>query len=156
MARARPRCRPAGATYIRLTSAVSEVPSTTMSGPGTGRGRHVAEVAHEEGTRRLLEVRRVDRRLVAAAVARDVLLLDLLDEECRVRVGDRHRADHQAAGAVHHVLRPGPESFGADRIGRVSDIVIPEDLRPADGRFGAGPSKVHARALDALAATGSR
>ena len=43
----------------------------------------------------------------------------------------------------------------ADRIGIVSDLVIPDDLRPADGRFGAGPSKVPAGALDALAATGA-
>src|SRR5690242_12683159 len=41
------------------------------------------------------------------------------------------------------------------RIGRVTDIVIPEDLKPADGRFGAGPSKIPTGALDALAATGT-
>jgi phosphoserine aminotransferase len=35
------------------------------------------------------------------------------------------------------------------------DIQIPTDLLPADGRFGAGPSKVRAEALDALAATGA-
>ncbi len=34
------------------------------------------------------------------------------------------------------------------------DIVIPQDLLPADGRFGAGPSKVPTRALEALAASG--
>jgi phosphoserine aminotransferase len=33
-------------------------------------------------------------------------------------------------------------------------ITIPADLKPADGRFGAGPSKVRVEALDALAATG--
>ncbi len=43
----------------------------------------------------------------------------------------------------------------ADRIGTVTDIVIPTGLRPADGRFGAGPSKIPAGALDALAATGT-
>ena len=43
----------------------------------------------------------------------------------------------------------------ADTIGTVTDIVIPEDLKPADGRFGAGPSKIPAGALDALAATGT-
>jgi phosphoserine aminotransferase len=37
----------------------------------------------------------------------------------------------------------------------VTDIVLPDHLRPADGRFGAGPSKVPAAALDALAATGT-
>ena len=35
-----------------------------------------------------------------------------------------------------------------------NDIVIPADLLPADGRFGAGPSKIRTSALDALAATG--
>jgi phosphoserine aminotransferase len=34
-------------------------------------------------------------------------------------------------------------------------ISIPDDLRPADGRFGAGPSKIQTSHLDALAATGS-
>ena len=34
-------------------------------------------------------------------------------------------------------------------------ITIPDDLLPADGRFGAGPSKVRVEALGALAATGS-
>jgi phosphoserine aminotransferase len=32
---------------------------------------------------------------------------------------------------------------------------IPEDLKPLDGRFGAGPSKIQTSHLDALAATGS-
>jgi phosphoserine aminotransferase len=34
------------------------------------------------------------------------------------------------------------------------DIVIPANLRPSDGRFGSGPSKVRTEALTALAATG--
>ena len=34
-------------------------------------------------------------------------------------------------------------------------ISIPDDLKPADGRFGAGPSKIQTSHLDALAATGS-
>ncbi len=34
-------------------------------------------------------------------------------------------------------------------------ITIPADLLPADGRFGAGPSKIRVEALDALAATGT-
>ena len=34
-------------------------------------------------------------------------------------------------------------------------IVIPDSIKPADGRFGAGPSKIPAGALDALAATGT-
>ncbi len=38
----------------------------------------------------------------------------------------------------------------------MSDAVkIPTDLLPADGRFGAGPSKIQTSHLDALAATGS-
>src|SRR5687768_18212760 len=43
----------------------------------------------------------------------------------------------------------------ADRIGTVTHIVLPDDIKPADGRFGAGPSKVPAGALEALAATGT-
>ncbi len=35
------------------------------------------------------------------------------------------------------------------------EITIPESLKPADGRFGAGPSKVRVEALHALAATGT-
>src|SRR6476661_7579897 len=34
-------------------------------------------------------------------------------------------------------------------------IVLPEDLKPTDGRFGCGPSKVRPEALAALAASGS-
>jgi phosphoserine aminotransferase len=34
-------------------------------------------------------------------------------------------------------------------------LTIPADLKPADGRFGAGPSKIQTGHLDALAATGS-
>ena len=34
-------------------------------------------------------------------------------------------------------------------------ITIPANLKPSDGRFGAGPSKVRTEALEALAATGS-
>jgi len=36
-----------------------------------------------------------------------------------------------------------------------AQITIPADLLPADGRFGAGPSKIQTSHLDALAATGS-
>ena len=36
-----------------------------------------------------------------------------------------------------------------------TNIVIPADLKPRDGRFGAGPSKIRAEALDALRATGT-
>jgi phosphoserine aminotransferase len=34
-------------------------------------------------------------------------------------------------------------------------LQIPHDLLPADGRFGAGPSKIQTSHLDALAATGT-
>ena len=37
----------------------------------------------------------------------------------------------------------------------VADIQIPADLKPADGRFGAGPSKVRTESLTALAGTGT-
>ncbi|MFI9721407.1 phosphoserine transaminase [Streptomyces sp. NPDC052396] len=37
----------------------------------------------------------------------------------------------------------------------MADIQIPADIKPADGRFGAGPSKVRPEALAALAATGT-
>jgi phosphoserine aminotransferase len=37
----------------------------------------------------------------------------------------------------------------------VTDIRIPDELKPSDGRFGSGPSKVPAEAVEALGATGS-
>ncbi|UNO40396.1 phosphoserine transaminase [Streptomyces sp. MST-110588] len=37
----------------------------------------------------------------------------------------------------------------------MADIQIPADIKPADGRFGSGPSKVRTEALGALAATGN-
>ncbi|MEI6649509.1 MAG: phosphoserine transaminase [Actinomycetes bacterium] len=37
----------------------------------------------------------------------------------------------------------------------MSDIKIPENLKPIDGRFGCGPSKIRPEALAALAASGS-
>ncbi|MFJ2030477.1 phosphoserine transaminase [Streptosporangium sp. NPDC087985] len=37
----------------------------------------------------------------------------------------------------------------------MADIVIPADIKPADGRFGCGPSKVRPEQLAALAASGS-
>jgi phosphoserine aminotransferase len=38
----------------------------------------------------------------------------------------------------------------------MADIVIPDDLRPADGRFGSGPTKVRQEAVEALAAVAPR
>ncbi|GII58133.1 phosphoserine aminotransferase [Planotetraspora thailandica] len=40
-------------------------------------------------------------------------------------------------------------------LGRVADIVIPADIKPADGRFGCGPSKVRPEQLAALAGAGA-
>lgn len=37
----------------------------------------------------------------------------------------------------------------------MAEIEIPADIKPADGRFGSGPSKVRTEAVEALAATGS-
>ena len=37
----------------------------------------------------------------------------------------------------------------------VTDIQIPENLKPSDGRFGCGPSKIRSDALNSLAASGS-
>mgnify|MGYP001339116264 CR=1 FL=1 len=37
----------------------------------------------------------------------------------------------------------------------MADLEIPADLKPADGRFGSGPSKVRTEALSALAGTGT-
>ena len=34
-------------------------------------------------------------------------------------------------------------------------ITLPDSIKPADGRFGSGPSKVRVEALNALAATGT-
>jgi phosphoserine aminotransferase len=42
-----------------------------------------------------------------------------------------------------------------DTMTNPSDVVIPTGLRPTDGRFGSGPSKVRPEALAALAARGS-
>jgi phosphoserine aminotransferase len=37
----------------------------------------------------------------------------------------------------------------------VPDITLPANLKPTDGRFGSGPSKVRPETLAALAATGA-
>jgi phosphoserine aminotransferase len=43
-----------------------------------------------------------------------------------------------------------------EKVDHVTDIQIPAELKPADGRFGAGPSKIQPSHLTALAATGDR
>jgi len=47
----------------------------------------------------------------------------------------------------------GRRNDGESRVDEI--LVIPPDLRPGDGRFGSGPSKVRVEALEALAASGS-
>jgi phosphoserine aminotransferase len=37
----------------------------------------------------------------------------------------------------------------------MSEIIIPANLKPHDGRFGCGPSKIRPAALDALSASGT-
>lgn len=68
----------------------------------------------------------------------------------------------RTADAQVRTLRPvsaaGPRTHwaaGPDTLRDVAEIQIPADIKPADGRFGAGPSKVRTEALDALAATGT-
>ena len=60
-----------------------------------------------------------------------------------VASGDAKTHDHagRAADSIDDVTTP--------------DLVIPAELRPRDGRFGSGPSKVRAEQLAALAATGT-
>lgn len=43
-----------------------------------------------------------------------------------------------------------------EKVDHVTDIQIPAELKPADGRFGAGPSKIQPSHLTALAATGDQ
>ena len=37
----------------------------------------------------------------------------------------------------------------------VTNLVLPDDIKPRDGRFGCGPSKVRLESLAALAASGT-
>jgi len=63
----------------------------------------------------------------------------------------RHRA---TIGGADSVVRNTAET--PRKVAQMSDALqIPADLLPADGRFGAGPSKIQTGHLDALAATGS-
>src|SRR5687767_14853218 len=56
-------------------------------------------------------------------------------------------------GTADSVVRINPRN--PERLFVVTDVQIPADLLPRDGRFGAGPSKIQTSHLDALAATGS-
>jgi phosphoserine aminotransferase len=51
--------------------------------------------------------------------------------------------------------RTAAATLGAVTASTSSDLQIPADLKPADGRFGCGPSKVRTGALTALAETGA-
>ena len=53
------------------------------------------------------------------------------------------------------VLPNGRLTATTHRLWPVTDIKIPENLKPSDGRFGCGPSKIRPEALAALAASGS-
>jgi phosphoserine aminotransferase len=48
----------------------------------------------------------------------------------------------------------GAIDFGHAEECNVSDLILPDDLKPADGRFGCGPSKIPAAALARLAEVG--
>ena len=67
--------------------------TTAASPPRAGDDGDTVEVADEEGAVRRHELGVVDRRLVATAIADDVLLLHLLDQRLRVRVLDRDLAE---------------------------------------------------------------
>src|SRR5439155_12767252 len=66
--------------------------------PGGAGHRVAVEVTDEEGAERRVEVRRLDRGPVRAAVVHDVLLLHLHDQATSVRVGDRDPADEELHG----------------------------------------------------------
>ena len=59
-----------------------------------------------------------------------------------------------AAGAVRTAWGGGGHPSVTDRLADVTDIVLPAELKPADGRFGSGPSKVRPEQVAALAASG--
>ena len=139
--------------------------------PRAGRHRHAVEVADEELAARVLEVARVDGRLVATAVAGDVLLLHGLDQQHRVGVRDRDPLDaqvgvHRESPVVSRRCGGCQDRDSSDSVVRTHRSIarevpsmtdalkIPAELLPADGRFGAGPSKIQTSHLDALAATG--
>ena len=53
-------------------------------------------------------------------------------------------------------LAARPPASPAPKLGPVTGIDIPEDIKPADGRFGCGPSKVRPGQLEALTTWGAR
>jgi phosphoserine aminotransferase len=61
--------------------------------------------------------------------------------------------DEKPAGPSPRVASLLPAGTRLDRMSD-ADLTIPADLKPADGRFGCGPSKVRPEQLQALAAAG--
>jgi phosphoserine aminotransferase len=59
------------------------------------------------------------------------------------------------SGAKALISPNGRSTATTHRLWSVNDIKIPENLKPSDGRFGCGPSKIRPEALAALAASGS-
>jgi phosphoserine aminotransferase len=51
---------------------------------------------------------------------------------------------------------PPISAFTAAHPAALPDLLLPDGMKPADGRFGSGPSKVPAAAVAALAASGSK
>ncbi len=66
----------------------------------------------------------------------------------------RPRPVRRTVPAISPAGRAAEPRAATDYASSVADIQIPADIKPADGRFGAGPSKVRTEALGALAATG--
>lgn len=62
---------------------------------------------------------------------------------------------HRDTPPSHPTDQVSPRFPPPANLASVAEIRIPADIKPADGRFGAGPSKVRVEALDALAATGT-
>ncbi len=71
-----------------------------------------------------------------------------------VATGASGGTDHRGAAAQHPprawaTLRPIPPTRGPPMTTSAT-LEIPQDLRPADGRFGCGPSKVRPEQLEHL------
>ena len=54
-----------------------------------------------------------------------------------------------------HGLVAGAGTLGVVTAATTAELTIPADLKPADGRFGCGPSKVRPEQLAALAGPGA-
>jgi phosphoserine aminotransferase len=72
------------------------------------------------------------------------------------RRGTKGRGRDDGAGQGVGVRRIGRGHRSVtDRVAGVTDIVLPADIKPADGRFASGPSKVRPEQVAALAASGA-